>query len=85
MVKGAVYKNFMNERYCFSGIPDDQGKRALSWRLLLNYLPPERRIWQDFLQEKRDLYKQFISMYNPVLTNLLNCLKIVTLLLFVVK
>lgn len=51
----------MNKEIFLSGIPDDQGKRALCWRLLLNYLPPERRKWEGVLQEKRNLYKQFIS------------------------
>lgn len=45
----------------FHGIPDDQGKRALCWRLLLNYLPLERAKWDSFLEEKRNLYKQFIE------------------------
>ncbi|VEN55951.1 unnamed protein product [Callosobruchus maculatus] len=45
----------------FHGIPDDQGKRALCWRLLLNYLPPEKEKWMCHLQEKRNLYKQFIN------------------------
>ncbi|XP_030750418.1 TBC1 domain family member 13 [Sitophilus oryzae] len=45
----------------FHGIPDDQGKRALCWKLLLNYLPLEREKWTDFLEEKRKLYKQFID------------------------
>ncbi|KAJ8927914.1 hypothetical protein NQ314_019544 [Rhamnusium bicolor] len=43
------------------GIPDDQGKRSLCWRLLLNYLPPEQQKWKFHLQEKRNLYKQFIG------------------------
>ncbi|XP_028131602.1 TBC1 domain family member 13 [Diabrotica virgifera virgifera] len=45
----------------FHGIPDDQGKRPLCWKLLLNYLPPEQSDWESCLQEKRDLYKQFIK------------------------
>ncbi|KAF7269705.1 TBC1 domain family member 13 isoform X1 [Rhynchophorus ferrugineus] len=45
----------------FHGIPDDQGKRALCWKLLLNYLPLERTKWTGFLEEKRKLYKQFIE------------------------
>ncbi|XP_045463599.1 TBC1 domain family member 13 [Harmonia axyridis] len=45
----------------FHGIPDDQGLRSLCWRLLLNYLPPERELWDSFLLKKRDLYRQFID------------------------
>ncbi|XP_018323031.1 TBC1 domain family member 13 isoform X2 [Agrilus planipennis] len=43
------------------GIPDDQGKRAICWRLLLNYLPPERASWTAFLAQKRELYNHFID------------------------
>ncbi|XP_018578078.1 TBC1 domain family member 13 isoform X2 [Anoplophora glabripennis] len=49
------------KKLSFHGIPDDQGKRALCWKLLLNYLPPEREKWIPHLQEKRSLYKQFIE------------------------
>ncbi|XP_044760024.1 TBC1 domain family member 13 [Coccinella septempunctata] len=45
----------------FHGIPDDQGLRSLCWRLLLNYLPPEKESWDSLLMKKRDLYKQFID------------------------
>lgn len=45
----------------FNGIPDDQGRRSLCWRLLLNYLPLERTTWSNFLQKKRELYKQLID------------------------
>nr|CAD7574574.1 unnamed protein product [Timema californicum] len=43
------------------GIPDEQGKRALCWKLLLNYLPPSRKTWSETLTRKRELYKQFIG------------------------
>ncbi|GLV45617.1 GTPase activating protein SECIS-dependent read-through [Carabus blaptoides fortunei] len=45
----------------FNGIPDEQGRRSLSWKLLLNYLPPERVNWSLVLSRKRELYKQFID------------------------
>ncbi|CAH0547371.1 unnamed protein product [Brassicogethes aeneus] len=45
----------------FQGIPDDQGKRAKCWRLLLNYLPLEKEKWDTQLEKKRALYKQFIE------------------------
>lgn len=45
----------------FLGIPDEQGKRALCWKLLLNYLPEERSKWKGVLNSKRELYRQFIG------------------------
>ncbi|KAE8748700.1 hypothetical protein FOCC_FOCC004503 [Frankliniella occidentalis] len=49
------------KQLCFHGIPDDQGTRALCWKLLLNYLPIRRSTWSQTLSQKRDLYKQFIE------------------------
>ncbi|KAJ8959460.1 hypothetical protein NQ318_022157 [Aromia moschata] len=49
------------KKLSFHGIPDDHGRRALCWRLLLNYLPLEQIKWKSHLQEKRKLYKQFID------------------------
>ncbi|XP_063235175.1 TBC1 domain family member 13 isoform X3 [Bacillus rossius redtenbacheri] len=49
------------KKICFQGIPDEQGRRALCWKLLLNYLPPARRSWSQTLARKRDLYKQFVE------------------------
>jgi hypothetical protein len=48
-------------KLAFHGIPDDQGRRALCWRLLLNYLPIDKAKWPSYLTEKRALYKQFIE------------------------
>jgi hypothetical protein len=48
-------------KLAFHGIPDDQGRRALCWRLLLNYLPIDKAKWPSYLTEKRALYKQFIG------------------------
>ncbi|CAH0391162.1 unnamed protein product [Bemisia tabaci] len=45
----------------FNGVPDEHGHRALCWRLLLNYLPPERAQWDSILERKRKLYQQFIE------------------------
>lgn len=45
------------------GIPDDLGIRALCWKLLLNYLPPQREKWNSFLKEKRNLYKELIGIF----------------------
>lgn len=48
-------------KICFHGIPDSQGRRALCWRLLLNYLPVSKKEWNETLNRSRNLYKQFIE------------------------
>ncbi|CAH1394609.1 unnamed protein product [Nezara viridula] len=52
---------------CFNGIPEEQVNRALCWRLMLNYLPHDRRCWNDVLVMKRKLYAQFVDemIVNP--------------------
>eukprot|EP00977_Amphora_coffeiformis_P006117 scaffold1323_cov160-Amphora_coffeaeformis.AAC.22 len=39
------------------GIPDEGSHRAVVWRLLLGYLPPETEAWQARLTEARHFYK----------------------------
>jgi len=46
---------------CFAGVPEGKGRRALAWRLLLNFLPMERGTWKDFLHQQRQLYAQLID------------------------
>lgn len=52
---------------CFNGIPEEQVNRALSWRLMLNYLSPNKSSWDELLSRKRKLYSQFIDemIVNP--------------------
>ena len=45
------------KQLCFGGVPEGKGRRALSWRLLLNYLPPPRKQWNEVLHQQRELYK----------------------------
>jgi hypothetical protein len=47
--------------YLFTGIPDEKGYRALCWRLLLNYLPPNKNKWQEQLCHHRKLYQQWLG------------------------
>ncbi|XP_037081274.1 TBC1 domain family member 13-like [Pollicipes pollicipes] len=47
-------------KYCFQGIPVEQGRRALCWKLLLNYLPPSRAAWDEALRGQRDTYRRFV-------------------------
>ena len=46
---------------CFGGIPEGRGRRALSWRLMLNYLPDKKSTWSDCLISQRQLYSQLIE------------------------
>ncbi|XP_070550230.1 TBC1 domain family member 13-like isoform X2 [Ptychodera flava] len=46
---------------CSCGIPDKPGMRALCWKILLNYLPIDRSLWEETLAKKRALYNQFIQ------------------------
>ncbi|CAK0773869.1 hypothetical protein CVIRNUC_004110 [Coccomyxa viridis] len=46
-------------RMAFHGIPEKEGLRAATWKILLNYLPPERKAWKELLEQKRAAYKQF--------------------------
>ncbi|CAB4427937.1 unnamed protein product [Rhizophagus irregularis] len=45
---------------CFRGIPDKPGIRQLSWKILLGYLPPDKRKWQSVLEEQRSTYYSFV-------------------------
>ena len=49
------------------GIPDTLGMRALVWKILLGYLPIDRSVHASILQDKRNLYHQFIAqlIVNP--------------------
>jgi len=47
--------------YLLVGVPEGGGRRPLSWRLLLNYLPCKRSVWPNFLSDQRRLYAQFVD------------------------
>lgn len=48
-------------KLCFSGVPDEGGRRALCWKLLLNYLPLTTSQWNDTLNKKRSQYRHFVE------------------------
>jgi len=48
-------------KLCFAGVPEGKGRRALAWRLLLNFLPMKKGTWNDFLHQQRQLYAQLID------------------------
>ncbi|KAI9490507.1 rab-GTPase-TBC domain-containing protein [Zychaea mexicana] len=43
---------------CFFGVPDESGLRATAWKVLLGYLPPDKRMWNTVLHSQR------LSYYN---------------------
>ncbi|KAH9415688.1 TBC1 domain family member 13 [Dermatophagoides pteronyssinus] len=49
-------------KICFeSGCPDDDKHiRSIVWKILLGYLPINRNEWNNCLQQKRQLYQEFI-------------------------
>lgn len=50
--------------YCFSGIPDEcNGLRALLWKMLLGYLPPNRGKWDSTLKQNRKNYQDFVKEF----------------------
>ncbi|XP_075041250.1 TBC1 domain family member 13 [Mixophyes fleayi] len=46
---------------CFNGIPFEAGIRCLCWKILLNYLPPERLLWDSVLEKQRETYTHFLK------------------------
>ncbi|KAI8997216.1 rab-GTPase-TBC domain-containing protein [Pilobolus umbonatus] len=45
---------------CLYGIPDASGIRCIAWKVLLGYLPPDKRMWKSTLKSQR------LSYYNWV-------------------
>ena len=43
------------------GVPEGQGRRAMAWRVLLNYLPENRETWSAYLYKQRCTYNQFVG------------------------
>eukprot|EP00879_Flechtneria_rotunda_P005730 GHRR01006031.1.p1 GENE.GHRR01006031.1~~GHRR01006031.1.p1 ORF type:complete len:476 (+),score=176.35 GHRR01006031.1:122-1549(+) len=46
-------------RLAFQGIPDKDGLRSMTWKLLLGYLPPDPSEWDKVLARKRTEYFLF--------------------------
>ncbi|CAO3676472.1 unnamed protein product [Umbelopsis ramanniana] len=46
---------------CFQGIPDEAGIRSKAWRVLLGYLPADKRKWRQVLSEQRKSYYNWVS------------------------
>ena len=52
--------------FSFLGVPEGQGRRAMAWRMLLNYLPEGKREWKDYLTKQRNTYAQFLGKLYEV-------------------
>ncbi|CAH2316306.1 TBC1 domain family member 13 [Pelobates cultripes] len=48
-------------KLCFNGIPFEGGIRCLCWKILLNYLPTDRTLWDSVLAKQRDTYSHFLK------------------------
>lgn len=44
-----------------NGFPDEGSHRALAWRVLLGYLPPDNKEWETSLKQNRELYRKFVG------------------------
>jgi len=47
--------------HSYRGIPEGGGRRAATWRILLGYLPPRKKVWSGVLEEQRALYHQLVE------------------------
>ena len=53
------------------GISDVGSHRAVAWRVLLGYLPPQLRLWEETLRKERNLYRlllQELFLPNPIMS-----------------
>ncbi|XP_064616309.1 TBC1 domain family member 13-like [Liolophura sinensis] len=48
-------------RLCFSGCSLETGSRSICWKLLLDYLPPDRSQWKSICGKQRAVYQQFVN------------------------
>lgn len=48
-------------RLSSQGIPEEGSHRALAWRVLMGYLPPDTSKWEAVLKRDRGLYRNLVS------------------------
>ncbi|KAI7906962.1 rab-GTPase-TBC domain-containing protein [Cokeromyces recurvatus] len=46
---------------CFHGIPDEPGLRSTAWKVLMGYLPPDKRMWETTLKKQRLNYYNWVK------------------------
>lgn len=47
-----------------TGIPDEAGIRSTAWKVLLGYLPADKRKWRQVLLEQRKSYYVRSTMWD---------------------
>ncbi|KAG9299831.1 hypothetical protein G9A89_003375 [Geosiphon pyriformis] len=60
LVNDPIIDLYKFRHLCFCGIPDKPGIRQKSWKILLGYLPTDKRKWQKTLSENRMVYYSFV-------------------------
>uniref|UniRef100_A0A2P2I233 TBC1 domain family member 13-like n=2 Tax=Hirondellea gigas TaxID=1518452 RepID=A0A2P2I233_9CRUS len=59
-------------KLCFTGVPDEGGRRAVCWCLLLHYLPADTAAWSLHLAKKRAQYQAFVDDIVGISSSLSN-------------
>ncbi|VEL23446.1 unnamed protein product [Protopolystoma xenopodis] len=47
--------------FCIDGCPDSSGLRSMSWKVMLNYLPPDTAKWPEHLKRCRKEYSSYVK------------------------
>ena len=47
-------------KFASNGCPNEGGFRSLIWKILLNYLHPDKSKWPDILSRRRNEYREFV-------------------------
>ena len=50
-------------KLAFDGIPDQAGLRGIYWKLLLDYLPPDKSLWEETLKARRKSYYELKNFF----------------------
>ena len=48
-------------RLAFRGIPDQPGLRAIYWKLLLQFLPRQKSLWDEETLKQRNIYQDWVQ------------------------
>ncbi|XP_013390968.2 TBC1 domain family member 13-like [Lingula anatina] len=61
ILEADIIDTFKLRQFCFNGCPHEDGIRATCWKILLHYLPPNRKQWPELLEKQREIYRHFID------------------------
>ena len=48
-------------RLAFQGLPDEPGLRGMYWKLLLNFLPRQKSLWEEETNKQRRIYHEWVQ------------------------